>query len=96
MLQNEVKKGADHVVGMKEEVGYIDVSQTKITTNLLGFVCLLCDPRVGGIHMGLKQLVLPEGGRADSTLVGKVGGFEGLVVVLGHVVQQLPLVNLKI
>jgi len=46
--------------------------------------------------MGLKQLVLPEGGRADSTLVGKVGGFEGLVVVLGHVVQQLPLVNLKI
>ena len=46
--------------------------------------------------MVLKQLVLTERSRTDGTFVGQVGGLQGLAVVLGHVVQQLPLVDLNI
>lgn len=45
--------------------------------------------------MVLEQLVLPEGRSTHSTLVRQMGRLQGLVVVLGHVVQQLPLINLK-
>ena len=48
------------------------------------------------IDVGLKEFVLAEGGFADCALVGEVGRLQGLLVVLRHVIQKLPLVNLKI
>ena len=49
---------------------------------------------MGLINVVLKQLVLSEGCRAHCTLVGEVGGLEDLLVVLVHVVEQLPLEDL--
>ena len=46
--------------------------------------------------MVLKQLVLTERRRTDGAFVGQVGGLQGLAVVLSHVVQQLPLIDLNI
>ena len=46
------------------------------------------------IYVVLEELVLSECGRADGTLVGQVGGLKRLLVVLGHMVEQLPLVDL--
>ena len=48
-----------------------------------------------GVHVVLEQLVLAEGGGADRALVRQVRRLQGLAVVLGHVVQQLPLVDLR-
>ena len=62
---------------------------------LLVLVTLLGNPAVGRVHVVLKQLVLAEGRRADRTLVWEVGGLQGLAMVLGNVVQQLPLINLE-
>ena len=45
--------------------------------------------------MVLEELVLSESGRADCTLVGKVGGLESFSMIFGHVVQELPLVHLQ-
>ena len=45
--------------------------------------------------MVLKQFILTKRSCADSAFVGEVGGLQGLAVVLGYVVQQLPLVDLK-
>ncbi len=45
--------------------------------------------------MILEELVLAEGGGADGALVGEMGRLQRLPVVLGHVVEQLPLVHLK-
>ena len=61
---------------------------------LLGLVPLLGHPAVRGVDVVLEQLVLAEGGGAHGALVGEVGGLQGLAVVLGHVVEQLPLVHL--
>ena len=47
-----------------------------------------------GVHVVLEQLVLAEGRRADRALVREVSRLQGLAVVLGHVVQQLPLIHL--
>ena len=49
-----------------------------------------------GVHVVLEQLVLAEGGGADRALVRQVRRLQGLAVVLGHVVQQLPLVDLQV
>ena len=46
--------------------------------------------------MVLEQFVLTKCGGADGAFVGEVGGLQGLAVVLGYVVQQLPLVDLRI
>ena len=48
-----------------------------------------------GVHVVLEQLVLAEGGGADRALVRQVRRLQGLAVVLGHMVQQLPLVDLR-
>ena len=45
--------------------------------------------------MVLKQFVLTKGGCADGAFVGEVGRLQGLPVVLGYVIQQLPLVDLR-
>lgn len=45
--------------------------------------------------MILEELVHAERGRADGTLVGEMGGFEGHVVVARNVIEKLPLENLK-
>jgi hypothetical protein len=50
---------------------------------------------VCGVDMIFEELVLPEGGCADSALVGQVSRLQGLAVILGYMVQQLPLVHLK-
>lgn len=50
---------------------------------------------VSGVNVVLEQLVLPEGGRTNGALVGQVSRLQSLAVVLGHVVQQLPLINLE-
>jgi len=42
----------------------------------------------------LKQFILTKRGCADGAFVGEVGRLQGLAVVLGYVVQQLPLVDL--
>jgi hypothetical protein len=63
-------------------------------TGLFGLVGLLGDPRVSSVDVVLEELVLAKGGGADGALVGEVGGLQRLPVVLGHVVQQLPLVYL--
>ena len=47
-----------------------------------------------GVHVVLEQLVLAEGGRAHSALVGEVGRLQSLPMIFRHVVQQLPLINL--
>ena len=46
--------------------------------------------------MILKQLVLTKGGCTHCALVREVSRLQGLAVVLGHVVQQLPLIQLEI
>ena len=46
--------------------------------------------------MVLKQFILTKRGCADGAFVGEVGRLQGLAVVLGYVVQQLPLVDLRI
>ena len=45
--------------------------------------------------MVLEQFILTKRGRADGAFVGEVGWLQGLAVVLGYVVQQLPLVDLR-
>ena len=62
---------------------------------LLALVALLGHAAVGCVHVVLEQLVLAEGRRADRALVREVGRLQGLAVVLGHVVQQLPLIYLN-
>ena len=62
---------------------------------LLALVALLGHAAVGCVHVVLEQLVLAEGRRADRALVREVGRLQGLAVVLGHVVQQLPLIDLN-
>ena len=65
------------------------------STYLLVLVSLvLGDAAVGGVHVVLEELVLAEGGGADRALVRQVSRLQRLAVVLRHVVQQLPLVNL--
>ena len=53
------------------------------------------DSPVSGVHVGLEELVLAEGGLAHGALVGKVSRLQRLLVVLRDVVQELPLVDLK-
>ena len=65
-----------------------------VTIYLLSLVSLLGDAAVSGVHMGLEQLVLSKGSCTYCTLVRQVGRFQRLVVILGNVVQQLPLVHL--
>ena len=48
---------------------------------------------MGLIDVALEELVLSEGGRADRALVRQVRRLQRLLVVLGHVVEQLPLVD---
>ena len=62
---------------------------------LFVLVGLLGHPRVGGVHVVLKQLVLTKRSSADGALVGEVGWLQGLPVVLGHVIQQFPLIDLE-
>ena len=62
---------------------------------LLVLVSLLGHARVSSVNVVLKQLVLAKCGRTHCTLVGQMGRLEGLAVVLGHVVQQLPLIDLE-
>jgi hypothetical protein len=50
---------------------------------------------VSSVDVVFEQLVLSEGGRANGALVGQVSRFQRLAVVLGNVVQQLPLINLE-
>ena len=64
------------------------------TVYLLCFVAFLRDATVSGVDVVLEELVLAEGGGADRALVRQVRRLQGLAVVLGHVVQQLPLVDL--
>ena len=71
------------------------IADTEITIHLFVLVRLFGNTRVGSVHVILKQLVLSEGGRTDCTLVRQVGRLQRLVVVLGHVIQQLPLVHLE-
>ena len=49
---------------------------------------------MSGVDVVLEELVLAEGGGADRALVRQVSRLQRLAVVLRHVVQQLPLVNL--
>ena len=58
-------------------------------------VSLLGYPRVSRVHVVLKQLVLAKCSRAHCAFVGEVGWLQRLAVVLGHVVQQFPLVDLQ-
>ena len=62
--------------------------------DLLCFVAFLRDATVSGVDVVLEELVLAEGGGADRALVRQVSRLQRLAVVLRHVVQQLPLVNL--
>ena len=62
---------------------------------LFVLVSLLGHARVSSVYMVLKQLVLAKCGCAYCALVGQMGRLESLAVVLGHVVQQLPLVDLE-
>ena len=65
------------------------------STYLLVLVSLvLGDAAVGGVHVVLEELVLAEGGGAHGALVGEVRRLQRLAVVLRHVVEQLPLVDL--
>ena len=64
------------------------------TVHLLCFVAFLRDATVSGVDVVLEELVLAEGGGADRALVRQVSRLQRLAVVLRHVVQQLPLVNL--
>ena len=61
---------------------------------LFVLVSLLGHARVSSVDMVLKQLVLAKCGRTHCTLVGQMGRLQGLAVVLGHMVQQLPLIDL--
>ena len=54
------------------------------------------DSPVSGVHVGLEELVLAEGGLAHGALVGQMSRLQRLLVVLRDVVQKLPLVDLKI
>ena len=54
------------------------------------------DSPVSGVHVGLEELVLAEGGLAHGALVGQMSRLQRLLVVLRDVVQELPLVDLKI
>ena len=65
-------------------------------SHLFVLVSLLSDPRVCSVDVVLKQFVLTKRGCADGAFVGEVGWLQGLAVVLGYVVQQLPLVDLRI
>lgn len=47
------------------------------------------------VHVVFKLLVHAEGGRAHGTLVRQMRRLQRHVMVLGHVVQQFPLVNLR-
>ena len=62
---------------------------------LFVLVSFLGDPRVSGVHVVLKKLVLTKRRRADCAFVGEMCRLQSLAVVLGHVVQQLPLVDLS-
>ena len=53
------------------------------------------DSPVSGVHVGLEELVLAEGGLAHGALVGQMSRLQRLLVVLRDVVQELPLVDLK-
>jgi hypothetical protein len=55
----------------------------------------LGDDAVRRVHVILELLVHAEGGRAHRALVREVRRLQGHVVVAGHVVQQLPLVDLQ-
>ena len=66
-----------------------------LCSHLFILVRLLGDPRVCSVDMVLKQFILTKRGRADGAFVGEVGGLQGLAMVLGNVVQQLPLINLE-
>ena len=57
-------------------------------------VSLFSHARVSGVHVVFKQFVLAKCGGTHRALVGEVGGLQGLAVVLGHVVQQFPLIDL--
>ena len=67
-----------------------------LCSHLFILVRLLGDPRVCSVDVVLKQFILTKRGRADGAFVREVGGLQGLAVVLGYVVQQLPLVDLKV
>ena len=67
---------------------------TLSSVHLLCFVAFLRDATVSGVDVVLEELVLAEGGGADRALVRQVSRLQRLAVVLRHVVQQLPLVNL--
>ena len=54
------------------------------------------DSPVSGVHVGLEELVLAEGGLTHGALVGQMSRLQRLLVVLRDVVQELPLVDLKI
>ena len=51
---------------------------------------------IGKQDMVLKQFVLTKCGRADDAFVGEEDWLQGLAEVLGDVVQQLLLADLKI
>ena len=76
---------------MKNKVFY---SLHTDSVHLLCFVAFLRDATVSGVDVVLEELVLAEGGGADRALVRQVSRLQRLAVVLRHVVQQLPLVNL--
>jgi hypothetical protein len=46
------------------------------------------------IHMVLKQFVHSEGGCANRTLVREMSRFQTQTVILHHVTEQFPLMNL--
>ena len=70
--------------------------EQSLLSYLLVLVSFLGHPRVSSVDMVLEQLVLTKCGCAHRALVGEVGGLQGLAVLLGHVVQQRPLVILDI
>ena len=65
-------------------------------SHLFVLVSLLGDPRVCSVDVVLEQFVLTKCGGADGAFVGEVGWLQGLAVVLGYVVQQLPLIDLRL
>ena len=64
-------------------------------SHLFVLVSLLGDPRMCSVDVVLEQFVLTKRGCADGAFVGEVGWLQGLAVVLGYVVQQLPLIDLR-